>query len=71
MSRKLSELEKRVIEDRVPIITDLVVRLGRNYLAAIRAENRGQNEGAHARFENALFELVVFITESGVFDNKH
>lgn len=66
--RELSEEEKAKIANKVPVIADLFVRLGRNYVACVRVDSRDQNQGAHSRLEQAIYEAVVLGFESGLFD---
>lgn len=65
--RELSADERKAIDETVPIIADRLVRLGRNYVAAVKA---GPGEATHCenRFAVELKNLVVFAAESGAFD---
>lgn len=71
MSRKkeLSGEEREAIGTQTEVIAQLLVRLGRAYVRAVRVE-QGQNDPAERKFAEALTEGFVWLVESGLFNNK-
>ena len=69
MSRKLMTTEERErIRQKTAEIAPLLIRLGRSYVAAVRAPNMQENEHANQRFEDTLNSLVILCVESGFGD---
>lgn len=70
MSRKeLTDAEREKVGTQAVIIAQLLVRLGRSYIRAVRADS-GQNDPAEQKFTAALTESFMLLAESGQFNNK-
>lgn len=65
--RRLNEQERKAVVETAPIVADLFVRLGRDYVSAVRAQP-GQTDINESRFARSLGELFVMLAESGALD---
>lgn len=66
--RKLSDEERRNVHQHSRVFGGILIRMGRAYVAAIKAPNREENAGAEDRFFDALEDLVTVVAESGALD---
>ena len=68
LPRELNPDEERAIDSTVPLVAELLIRLGRSYVRAVSAPNMEENEEEHKNFAKNLGDLVKMAAESRVFD---